>query len=340
MNRNQQEQRGSGGSGGSASSEGVFGQVPEYDVGASDTLLLSISIFGFVVLAYSIYSIVIMRLKTAEEVAEDDGELTYDEKLANADVSKLNRAQRRARARHIMKQQRRVVTAAVVPNIGEGENNEDGDNNNDGNNDQQLLAIADMDGDAIGGDLHPNMQHLSRKERQKAAKAAEKEERKLFEETRKKQQLEAQQKAHREKVARETESKRKLEEERKLRLEARQQEELAEYYKWKTFLASPDPTKTLSVKDWIQNELSKNKIVNLQEIAKRFDTSENVVLARIQTLIKQLRLTGIVDETNHRFIYVPKNELEVIASYMKTRDSVSLEEIAKAYQDLIVVQQE
>ena len=88
-------------------SDGPFGKAPEINVSVSDSILLVVSSVGFVILATTIYSIIITRLKTAQEIDEDE-ETDYDEKLTNADVSTLNRAQRRARARHIMKQQRRI----------------------------------------------------------------------------------------------------------------------------------------------------------------------------------------------------------------------------------------
>jgi hypothetical protein len=308
--------------------DGPFGQVPEITVGVSDKIILAVSVVGFIMLSMTMYSIIIMRLKTAEEVAEAEGGLTYDEKLANADVSTLNRAQRRARARHIMKQQRRVAPL----HGGAAEVNNEGDENPDLQQQQQQQQQQPLL--AIGADP-TQQQHLSRKERQKAAKAAEKEERGLFEETRKKQQLEAQEAAQREKKERASLAEQQAEEERRTRQAQRQQEELATYHVWKTFLASPDPSKTLSVKDWIQELETTTREVNINQVAGRFETSESVVVARIQDLLKTSRITGIWEEGNERFIYVPPQDLDTLASFIQTQDVLSLGQLAMAYDEII-----
>ena len=180
-------------------------------------------------------------------------------------------------------------------------------------------------------------QHLSRKERQKAAKAAEKDQRRLFEETRKKQQLKAQEAAQREKKERESLAGLQAEEERRQRQLQRQKEELTTYHVWKTFLASPDPSKTISVKEWINElETTTTRLVSIKQLAERFETSESVVLARIRELLKTCRITGILDA--ERFVYVPPEDLKTLASYIQMQDELlSLEQIAKAYDEIIVM---
>ena len=198
-----------------ATNEEPLGPVPDVSVGFSDSVLLIVSIIGSIFLAYTVHSIVYTKLKSAEEIEEE--ELTYDEQLIHADVSTLNRAQRRARARQIMKQQRRITPAATLADVDDNNMIED-------ENPFEPITAA----------------HLSRKERQKAAKSAEKEERKLFEDERRREQQEAQKIAQKEKQERETRMMQQAEADRKARQERREAEEKAAYQKWKTFLSSPN----------------------------------------------------------------------------------------------------
>ena len=80
----------------------------ETSVALSDKTLLAVSLAGFVVLATTVYVLVIRPSLAAEETDERDGIYNYDDELDHADVRTLNRAQRRARARNRMKRNRRV----------------------------------------------------------------------------------------------------------------------------------------------------------------------------------------------------------------------------------------
>jgi hypothetical protein len=295
---------------------GAFGMVPEITVGVSDAVLLIVSVIGFVFLAITLYSMVILRLKSRHEMEEDEKDLNYEEKLATADVSTLNRAQRRARARHIMKQQRRITPAA--PTVGE-----------DG---EPIQENQDLDDEPMQA-MDPSLQHSSRKERQKAAKMAEKAERHLFEEERRRQQEEAQKAAKREKKERERMQSERSEEERQARQEQREADELAAYKRWKTFLASPDGTKSLSVNEWVK-ELEKIRAVSVDSLAKRFQISREAVVSRIQELQASSRITGVL-EADGRFIYVSQVEMSTIASCLRRLDKASVQQIAKETHHII-----
>jgi hypothetical protein len=294
--------------------DGPFPKAPEFSVGVSDVVLLVVSGIGFVMLAVTMYSIIITRLKSAKEIEEEE-ELNYDEKLANADVSTLNRAQRRARARHIMKQQRRII----APSTTAGENAH-------GENEEE-------DHDEPVQPANPLLRNLSRKERQKAAKAAEKEERALFEEDRRRQHLEAQEVAQREKKERERLMAERAEEDRRARQEQRQAEEMAAYEHWKTFLASLDGTTTLSVKEWVK-ELEKTRTVFFDNLANRFQIPREDVVSRIQELLASSRITGLI-EPDGRFIYISKEEMSSIASFIQTQDKVFLRQVVDKMDKII-----
>lgn len=290
--------------------DGPFGKAPDISVGASDTALLVVSFGGFFFLAFTVYSIVLTKLKSRQEIEEEEQELNYEERLVAADVSTLNRAQRRARARHIMKQQRRITPINSTEN---------GEENNDVNHENGRAN---------------EMHHLSRRERQRNAKAAEKEERRLFEEERRKQQEEAQRIAKREKKERERLLNERAELERKARQEQRVAEEAAAYETWKIFLSSPDGRTVLSVKEF-KEELKENRICQLTELAKRFSIQQQEVASRIDELIASMRLTGIHE--GGTFTFISMEEMKLLSSWIQTRDVTSLTEIKNKIDEIIKI---
>ena len=92
------------------SNDGPLGKAPNIGVGVSDAFILTISLIGFVFLGWTIYSIILAKTKTARELEAEDQDVSYEDRLAQADVSTLNRSQRRARARIMMKKNRLANT--------------------------------------------------------------------------------------------------------------------------------------------------------------------------------------------------------------------------------------
>lgn len=167
-------------------SEGPFGAGAEIGVGFSDAAILVVSLLGFCFLASTIYSLILLKVQSRKEFDQaEERELDYDELLDRADVATLSRAQRRARAKNIMKRQRRVVAQPL----------------DTGGNEQEDAHEQHLEED----DEPPAHTSLTatRKERQKVAKMAELKERKLFDERRRQLQLDAQETATKEKKERE-----------------------------------------------------------------------------------------------------------------------------------------
>ena len=82
------------------------------------TIFLSVFCFIHSFHLTAIYTVVLLKLKNRVELGANEEELEekkYEEQLTAADVSTLSRAQRRARARQIMKQQRRAAPGGVEP---------------------------------------------------------------------------------------------------------------------------------------------------------------------------------------------------------------------------------
>ena len=124
-----------------------YSHEPEYDVGVSDKTILIISVIGFGVMTLVVYVLIVSRSKSADELDGDhdggrggaDGIDTYEEELLRADVATLNRAQRRLRAKALMKRQRRAPTNDGLM-VGAANHNIERNNNDDtGRNSQTIL---------------------------------------------------------------------------------------------------------------------------------------------------------------------------------------------------------
>jgi len=314
--------------------DGPLGKAPDISIGASDAVLLAVSALGFFMLAVSVYKIVLAKLKTAEELEQEakENEISYGERLAQADVSTLNRAQRRARAKHIMKQQRR---------LGGGTDNGENNNNNDMAlviHDQEQAHDENMPAFRADNHLHANSQHLlSRKERQKAAKQVELQERRLLEEDRRNEQKKAQEAAVARRKAKEIQQKLQAEKDKKERMERKQADEMARYQTWKIFIETQSED-SITVKEWIK-ELKHNRIVCLKDLAARFSVEEATICERIQELLDANRLSGIVersidddsDECNRsaRFIYLSPENMSELATFVKQQDQFTARNFAK-----------
>lgn len=303
---------------------------PEVGIGASDSLLLIVSGIGFCFLAWTVYSIILTKLKTAKEFDDEQDEVGYEERLAQADVASLNRAQRRARARHIMRQQRRVAPmerhqihgvvdgdniGAVNPN----NNNNNGDDPNhhdvnDDNNEPPVQDIPPMNPNNINDAAARAGVLLSRKERVGIAKLLEREERRVLEDVRRKEQEKAQEVAKQQKKDKGRLQSLRDEEDRQRRRIQKEDEERALYDAWRIFLPPPgllpplDDNGTssssssssksvtpLTVKEWI-HELEHNRFASVKSLAERFQVSPSQVRKRIQELVATGRLSGILEE--------------------------------------------
>ncbi|VEU33344.1 unnamed protein product [Pseudo-nitzschia multistriata] len=322
--------------------DGPLGTAPDISIGASDALLLGVSFAGFLALAWSVYSIVLTKLKTARELLEEEEEreISYDERLAKADVSTLNRAQRRARARHIMKQQRRV--APHHPHHGPPAEEDEGHGGRELLLEQEGEAPFAEPVPAFRDETHHSTAQnlLSRKERQKAAKQVELQERRLLEEDRRREQKLAQEAAMQRKKERERKRVLEAEQGRKEREEQRRADELEGYRAWKVFLE--DGETILTVGEWIR-ELREHRVVGLKDLAERFRIGEAAVRNRIRELLEESRVSGVLEESPAQdgggsdsvFVYLSPQEMATLASYVKGRDKTTAKELAARIEELV-----
>jgi DDRGK domain len=305
--------------------DGPLGKAPDIAVGASDRLLLGVSFLGFGVMAYLVYNMVLRQVKSARQMRDEERErqTTFEEKLTRADVSTLNRAQRRARARLIAKQQRRIATGqdAFMMMMDDDDNTiiDDGDQD-------QMLEEEDIP--PFQEDTHhtTSLRHLSRKERQKAARQIELQERKVLEEERRKEQEELQKEERLKKRERERQKASQMEEERKKRQEQRAAQEMTAYHSWRIFLPRPKagavdekdlPKGCITVKNW-KEELYKDPVVKISELSRRFWVSKQVVRERISELLETDRITGVLE--TDRFVFLSKDKLVALSDSLKQKD--------------------
>mmetsp|Transcript_20962 Transcript_20962/g.39808 ORF Transcript_20962/g.39808 Transcript_20962/m.39808 type:complete len:314 (+) Transcript_20962:96-1037(+) len=304
-------------------SDGPFGTAPDIGIGFSDAALLTFSFAGFGFLAYSIYTVVLLKLKNRQELGADyeDKELEkkYEEQLTEADVATLSRAQRRARARQIMKQQRRAVPGGVV--VAEQQPpGEDGA--------QPLALLAEGEHPQMNDDDH---HLLSRKERQKLAKAAEREERKLLQEERQRQQTLAMEQAQQRRIERLQTQAMQQQQAKQQQLEEEQAAARARQEAWEIFLTKNkdgDKQQKVSVEEWLQ-ECQKHRMVFLSSTARAFGVSTQAVRNRIQTLVEERRVAGVFMKTKEEsvFVHYSNQQLEALANLIKCKGLASKKDI-------------
>ena len=296
---------------------------PEIGVGASDTVLLAVSGVGFCLMALTMFFYIIPKLKNANELLDDEDELdengkpiSYDEKLARiTDVSNLNRAQRRARARHIMKQQRKEDGNVVAQHQREDENNDE----------PPVQDIPPMNENNNSNHQNHNLRHLSRKERTERAKQKEREERRALESVRQREQQKVEEELHRQKMEKDRQKAIEAEQQRRHRIKQRETDELIAYKNWRTFLPiirgaaheggklgttnkrddGDDDNNVLTVHEWIKelNEpdsdddgTSRTKIVTISSLSRRCGVPPEQVRSRIHELLVSGRVAGILEE--------------------------------------------
>ena len=249
------------------------------------------------------------------EQDDDNNEATekkYEEILAERDVSQLSRAQRRARARHIMKQQRRVATTAAIPQQPQAQ----------GDDRAALALVAQQQQADDNDDEHAQHNHhpaLSRKERQRLAKAAEREERKLLQEERQQQQEMAQKQAKQRKLQRLQQQTRQAQEEK---ISAK----MAQKEAWETFLCNETGAKLL-VTDWLK-QCRQNRLISCHALATEFGVSLEHVRQRIQQLVQEQRVAGVFTKEN-MFVFFDEKELRLLADSVRTNGCMDAGDISK-----------
>ncbi|CAL1268558.1 unnamed protein product [Larinioides sclopetarius] len=235
--------------------------------------------------------------------------------LRGAGVEGPRRAGRNVRAR---------MRAAASRNVDEEEEEEEDD----------FLAddISVPDG-KIGAKKRKKLELKAEKRKDRERELEEREERKQrqkdIEERRKKEELKQQE-----------EEKQKEEEEKALK-EEQERKEYEEYLKLKQSFAieeegfdqeenADEGNKLQEFIDYIKGQ----KVVLMEDLASRFKLKTQEAIDRVQELLAQELLVGVIDDRG-KFIYITKEELESVAQFIRQRGRVSIAELVECSNSLI-----
>ncbi|MBZ3891401.1 DDRGK domain-containing protein 1 [Sciurus carolinensis] len=178
------------------------------------------------------------------------------------------------------------------------------------------------------------LRKLEEKQARKAQQEAEREERKRLE-----SQREAEWKKEEERLRLEEEQ--KEEEERKAREEqARREHE--EYLKLKeAFVVEEEGVGETMTEEQSHsfltefvNYIKQSKVVLLEDLASQVGLRTQDTINRIQDLLADGTLTGVIDDRG-KFIYITPEELAAVANFIRQRGRVSITELAQASNSLI-----
>ncbi|KFM56881.1 DDRGK domain-containing protein 1, partial [Stegodyphus mimosarum] len=207
---------------------------------------------------------------------------------------------------------------------------------NEEEEDDLLLDDIAMPEGKIGAKKRKKLELKAEKRKERERELEEREERKqrqkMLEEQRKKEEL------------KEKEEERRKEEEEKALKEEQEKRELEEYLKLKETFAveeegfdqeenQEEGNKFQEFIDYIKSQ----KVVLLEDLASRFKLKTQDAIDRLQELLAQEWLVGVIDDRG-KFIYITREELESVAQFIKQRGRVSIAELVDCSNTLINLQ--
>ncbi|XP_055651642.1 DDRGK domain-containing protein 1 [Falco peregrinus] len=189
----------------------------------------------------------------------------------------------------------------------------------------------------IGAKKQRKLEEKQARKAQREAEEAEREERKKLEskreEERRKEEerirLEEERQEEEKRKAKEEEEKREYEEYLKLRESFVVEEEGVE--------ESMTEEETRSFLMEFLEYVKKTKVIQLEDLASHLGLRTQDAINRIQDLMADGTLTGVIDDRG-KFIYITPDEMAAVAQYIKQRGRVSIAELAQASNSLINLQ--
>jgi hypothetical protein len=138
----------------------------------------------------------------------------------------------------------------------------------------------------------------------------------------------------------------RLEEEKRIK-EEEEKRELEEYLKMKEAFAveeegydeDAEETQTTNKLQLFIEYIQNQKVVLLEDLAGHFQMKTQDVINRVQDLLAQEILVGVIDDRG-KFIYITKEELESVAKFVRQRGRVSIAELVESSNSLINLQPE
>uniref|UniRef100_A0A2R5LI19 DDRGK domain-containing protein 1 n=1 Tax=Ornithodoros turicata TaxID=34597 RepID=A0A2R5LI19_9ACAR len=198
--------------------------------------------------------------------------------------------------------------------------------------DEEIMLDDLMTEGKIGAKKRKKLEMKAEKRAQRDRELEDREERKqrqAQEEERRKQEEELQKEAQAQKEA----------EEKRLQ-EEKERKELEEYLKLKETFSVEDQGYD-AANDQAQNKLQefvdhikRNKVVILEDLASKFQLKTQDCIDRIQSLLTEETLVGVIDERG-KFIYIVREELEQVARFISQRGRVSISELVDSSNSLI-----
>lgn len=194
-----------------------------------------------------------------------------------------------------------------------------------------------IDGSKMGAKKRRKLEMKAEKRKAREQELVEREERK-----RRQELIDEQRKAEDEQ--RKEEERIREEEERKAK-EEKERQEHEEYLKLKASFAIEEEgfeedTEEVETQNKLQtfiNYIKENKVVLLEDLAGHFRMKTQDVINRVQELLAQELLVGVIDDRG-KFIYITREELESVAKFIKRRGRVAISELVESSNTLIKLQ--
>lgn len=174
----------------------------------------------------------------------------------------------------------------------------------------------------------------------KAEKKKQREAELLDREARKKRLEKEEQERNLQDAKEQEQEKKQLEEEQRIR-EEKERKEQEEYDKLKEafivdeegFDEDPEEDQENKLEKFIQY-IKDTKVVVLEDLAAHFQMKTDDTIDRVSTLIKEDKLTGVIDDRG-KFIFISQEELEAVGKFITQRGRVSISELAENSNRLI-----
>merc|ERR1712203_1320100 len=137
------------------------------------------------------------------------------------------------------------------------------------------------------------------------------------------------------------EQERNLQDAKEQEQEKKQRKEQEEYDKLKEafivdeegFDEDPEEDQENKLEKFIQY-IKDTKVVVLEDLAAHFQMKTDDTIDRVSTLIKEDKLTGVIDDRG-KFIFISQEELEAVGKFITQRGRVSISELAENSNRLI-----
>ncbi|XP_018327876.1 DDRGK domain-containing protein 1 [Agrilus planipennis] len=209
----------------------------------------------------------------------------------------------------------------------------EGDSDGENVDNSETQADIELPGEKIGAKKRAKLEAKAEKKAQREAEEQQRQERKKKEQQAENERRKQEEKERAEEKARE-EAERKEKEEKERR-------EYEEYLKMKEAFSIEEEGYEEGDEEGHQNLLQEfvnyiknNKVVVIEDLAAHFKLKTQAAIDRIQDLLKDEILTGVIDDRG-KFIYVSPQEMDAVAKFIKQRGRVSIAELAENSNQLI-----